>query len=1378
MSPEERRSSKNGIWMCRDHGAAVDSKDPEFTVERLLEWKRRAEEESWRRVLRNDAPRGPRASAGGQLADRLRAAAERDLDVFRRTAKWPSTSVGLTLKVDALGEPATTKTLGSALISLDDLILVAPPGTGKTTTLFQIAEGVLAKGSGTPLVVPLGDWATEGVPVLDSILKRPAFRGISEDDFRAVAAYPGVALLLDGWNELDANARARGRVQIETLKAELPELGIVVSTRKQALDVPFVGTRVDLLPLSGAQQMKIAIAVRGDAGVRIVDQAWRTAGVRQLVTVPLYLIALLSLPEHAPFPTTKEDVIRRFITAHENDARRADALRTGAHGFQQDYLEGLAVLASTTANTTVADSNARRCISDTANTLIETGQIAVKPQPDSVLDALVSNHVLMRAGDASGYSFQHQQFQEWYASHSVERRIIAAADNPTARKALQAEVFNLPAWEEAILFAVERLANGDADQRATSGQGILAAFEVDPILAAEMIFHSTEKVWSLVAGEVQARVTRWHAPGYADRAVRFMLTSGRREFRDVVWPLITSENQQISLRALRNCSQFRPSVLGHNAEKNLKALSSRVRTVVLQEMVSQGGMDALDLATAIAKDDPAPDVQASVVDALVAEGADRHAVEVLQNAGDNTIDLVARGNLVIDVTNRHVSDRLAAARKRQMAQGMPANDRLRAIVYAPDARDRSVELGKLIGTLELDQWQDAERHLIYEAQKRYPRAVAYGLLTRVRDGRSLFYGADDILASARYSLDDDGFFELALAKLAERDYRAEAAASVLGPQAVGRMLDIMLDLGARLRVNGEYDRAASDRYHSLEERVAHTPGASLVAAVRARSADADNDRMVRLAKLVSRHPTEDRDCGRPFDSEALATIQSLAEEWGSRMLSSDAKRWQTASIATLASHAPSVKLLPLLKRLLDDNLRRYRAFREDAKAAHWRHGEALDEARTPHTHEYQRAFLAINAPETAALMREYLTDEQFGSLAAQVLATHWRSANEPPKARLFFGGVDFSCVEANRHERAADPLATSAEAEAIFGAIDDLLTDEATDDQKRLAVDLGAVASGLPHGRRDATIQRLMAIAPRRSRATLVLALVLSGHIVTFKAVEQGLSEVMEAGQKEPWILSDGWEVREWLRLLPFTTCPARALALVQSLPAAQRSIDRLEELTRAFSFAPGDEAEDGLFAFAAAYPALYGNYWWRDAVLRRGTLSAARRFVDCALNGTFDGWRAEIIHQLAGLIDAHFPLRAHVYDRLKDGRSGAGLALLAAAVAETPDAEGLLLLLRNGRRSLISRQTIERTVTKYVAAGWRGGFTIVPISVVAMRRELLAMTKDGSNSDAAARCLNEIDRIRDDYGSPEDEPRHPDLASGWPWPFMTPDPDAEAGYL
>lgn len=1380
QTPAQRSSPDNGIWMCKLHGTAVDAKDSKFTVELLHQWKAQAQNDSWRRVLYNEVPNGAAVQppTEGELVTRLRAAAISDLDVFRRSDKWPSTAIKLTLEVDGLRDPVSTSALATALSTLDDLILVAPPGMGKTTTLFQIAEAVLVNGNASPIVVPLGDWSTDGASLLESVLKRPAFRVISEDDLRAVAEKPGVILLLDGWNELDTAARKRLAVQVAHLQAELPELSLLISTRKQALDVPVDGTRINLLPLSETQQLDIAKALRGEAGVRMVDQAWRTAGVRELVTIPLYLSALLALPEDAPFPTTKEEVLRRFVAVHEEDTQRAEALADVTHGLHHRFLEDLAAIATLAANTTIAETVARRSVSETDDALVAERQITEKPQPNTVLEALVSHHVLMRIGDPAGYSFQHQQFQEWYASHFVERQMLASIDDAASLDKLKADVLNQPAWEESILFACERLARGDPKQQEACGAAILAAFKVDPILAAEMIFRSTDAIWGRIGSTIQGLIGRWHTSGKVDRALRFMISSGRPEFFDQVWPLITHENDQVNLSALRAGRRFRPSLLGWDAAKRIAALSPDVRKNVLHEIASNSGMDGLNLAAAIAKDDPDPEVKVTVVDALAFRRADRHVAEVLRYADEKTFDLVARKDLVDEVTDEHVKKGIEAARERLRKEGVSTYDRLRTIVYAQGDEDLSGELTAIIAEMDIDKKQDGAVHLLYEVRNRYPRALAEGLLQRVRAGRQLFYGADDLLASAGFSLEDDALLEIALSETGRRDDRAEAAASVLGPRALGRMIETVLDAKKALRdASDKYNQVAVDRYHDLLARIAHTPGASIIAAVRARSAQAGNEEMADLAELIYRHPNGENNRGRLFDADAFAAIRALAEDWGNRMLASgDATRWQLASIATLASHAPSVGLLQLLKRLLDENLRRYRAFREEVKVTGQRQGNAMDEASTPHTHEYQRAFHAINAPETAALMREYLHDEHFGELAALVLAAQWTAANEPSEGERLRSGVDFSRVDERRAARASDPAATSAEADAIFSAIEPFIADEATEDQKKHAVALGVVAARLPHGQRDATINKLISLAPRRSRAALLQSLVLSGESVDIEVVKNGLAEVFEAAKAQSWILSDGYELKEWLRLLPFANRPAEAFAVVLSLPDDQRRADRLEELITSFGTAPGDDAENVLFQLAEADPKLYANHAWRAAAIRRGTLSAARRFVDLAANGTFEGMGTDNWHmarQLAGLIGGDFELRTHVYQLLKNGATTPGLALLGQAVAEDPDTDGLLLLIKieiEHSFSFISWRTIKNVVTEQVPSeNWKGADEVVPVPAVELRRNLLAMTRDGGPTDVAARCLNEIDEIRDSYGTPDSEPRHPDLASGKPWPIILP---------
>lgn len=1384
QSREERRSADNGIWMCGIHGTAIDAKDSKFTVELLRHWKEQAQKDSWQRVLYPDPSRSTpnQVPTDAELGARLQAATAADLDIFRRSDKWPSTSIALTLEVDGLNDAVTTTALATALTTLDDLILVAPPGTGKTTTVFQIAEALLAQGKALPIVIPLGDWSTDTATLLESVLRRPAFRGFSEDELRAAAAKSEVILLLDGWNELDMATRHRLAVQVRRLQSELPQLSLLISTRKQALDVPFNGTRVNLLPLNRTQQMQIANALRGGAGVRMVDQAWRTDGVRELVTIPLYLTALLALAENAPFPATKEELLRRFVVVHEQGLQHTEALTVAMHGLHVRFLEDLAVIATRAANTTIMETHARSSIAQTDETLVREGQIAEKPQPNAVLEALVSHHVLVRSGDGNGYSFQHQQFQEWYASHFVERLMLASIVEGGSRDELKNDVLNLPAWEESILFACERLARGSQRQQEACGAAILTAFDVDPMLAAEMIFRSTEAVWADISATIRTQVARWHTPGKVDRALRFMMGTGRPEFIDQVWPLIAHDNDQVRGAAFSVAKEFRPALLGGEASQRIAALSPATRKGVLHHIAFDSGMDGLDLATTIAMADPDPEVKAAVIEALAFRRADRHVAEVLRHADESIFDLMVGKDLLDESTDKSVALKLEEARERRARAGVSPYDRLRVILHSRNTENVSAELTTIIAEMEIGSNQDGAVSLLYELNGRHPQAIVEALLRRLRAGNTLFYGADDILAAAGLSLEDDSLLNIALADTSRRDDRAEAAASVLGPVAVGRLLDHAQEVKERVRgAGGKYDKAVADRYHDLLARIAHTPAASLVAAVRARSAAAGNEEMAEWADLLSRHPDEAGERGRPYNNRALAEIQSLVEDWGNRMLaSSDASRLQLGLVAMLVSRAPSVSLLPLLKRMLDENLRRFRAFRVEAMATGWRQGNAMNEARTPHTHEYQRAFSAINAPETAALMREYLPDEHFGQLAAMVLAAQWRSVHEPDDGRHFRGGVNFSHVEERRAAHASNPASSSAQADAIFDALEPLIADDATDEQKHHAVTLGIVAAQLPHGLRDATIQKLLSMANRRARAALLQSLVLGGETIDIEWVKAGIAEVFEAAKTQPWILDkDAYELKDWLRLLPFVSRPIELLNVVRALPEAQHTDDRLEAIINGLKVLGGD-AEQVLFKLAEADSRLYASYIWRDAIMYQTSVAAALNLVHLVAQGVFakerDSWQ---IAQKLGALMTEFPeLRGEVYELLKHGISGSGPALLARAVAEGPDIEGFLLLVKLDiahTSSLVSWRTLESLVTdRRPSENWKGAYEVVPVAAVEIRQKLLALTTDAGAADVAARYLTQIDKIRDQFGTPDAEPRHPDLASGRSWPIMMRDAEAE----
>ena len=283
--------------------------------------------------------------------------------------------------------------------------------------------------------------------------------------------------------------------------------------------------------------------------------------------IPLYLNALLTLPSGASFPETKEAVLRMFVQQNESAPDKIERLQRDTLGQHTTMLVGLAVEANRTANTVISDSNANRTISSIVQRLSEEGQIGGAPQPRAILEGLAAAHLLMRsAGSDGAIRFQHQLFQEWYGAAEVEKLMLqAAAGDTAAHKRLREEILNWPSWEESILFACDRLSRSDE----TGVQAVAASIEdtlgIDPILAGAMLDRAADAVWLRVRERVLRFVRRWHTPSTFDRAVRFMVATGKPEFADLIWPLASNTDDQIQFETFRASDRFRPGVLGQSA---------------------------------------------------------------------------------------------------------------------------------------------------------------------------------------------------------------------------------------------------------------------------------------------------------------------------------------------------------------------------------------------------------------------------------------------------------------------------------------------------------------------------------------------------------------------------------------------------------------------------------------------------------------------------------------------------------------------------------------------------------------------------------------------------------------------------------------------
>jgi hypothetical protein len=291
--------------------------------------------------------------------------------------------------------------------------------------------------------------------------------------------------------------------------------------------------RITILPLSEDQQKELASGLASDTGLAVLDRARRVHGLKDLVTIPLYLTALLKVSPDGNLPETREEVLRRFVAEHENDPARADALQTQLYGNQRRYLTGLAVEAHAQANTTLNSITAQQAIGKVNIDLVSTFLVQTPPNPISVIDVLVSAHALER--DATGnISFQHQQFQEWYASQHFEQELRSVSVPLSLTHPLAVARLDDPNWGEAILFACERLSRAGNGGEHSVAMVVEVLLQIDARFAAAVVRRSSSPVWDIVGSRVQAFARQWHKPGQVDRALGFMITTGRPEFRDVV----------------------------------------------------------------------------------------------------------------------------------------------------------------------------------------------------------------------------------------------------------------------------------------------------------------------------------------------------------------------------------------------------------------------------------------------------------------------------------------------------------------------------------------------------------------------------------------------------------------------------------------------------------------------------------------------------------------------------------------------------------------------------------------------------------------------------------------------------------------------------
>jgi nucleotide-binding universal stress UspA family protein len=1306
-------------------------------------------------------------------------AAASDLEKFRRAEDGISgVLLGLEHEIDGKRHPTDPAATILSLTAGHAVMLEAEPGAGKSTTLRQLTAAMLADGGEiVPVIIPLPEFARSQREVIDEVSNRESFRDIGRDELRRIAEEGHLVVLCDGWNELSSDHRQVVALNLGKFRRDFPDCGLLVATRAFAPH-PIVGASpLRLLSPTRTQQLEILRERLGPGADDLLAKAQRTAGLRDLLRTPLYLSFLADVGVGGRLPVTKDEVIDRFIASQEAHLKHSDALREQLQDCHRRYLRAIGRYLASEDDVAISQSELRKQVAIAEQQLIDESQISEKPNPQKIIDALVSHHVLIERANPGReclYSFQHQQFQEWFASFHVEGLIIAASEtaSPENLKALNS-ILNRSNWTEPLMFAIERLSRASAKGAQQVSKAIIRATAIDPMLAAQMIQSATSETWDLIAPGMIRFALDWSHSGDYDRAFRFMIMSGRPEFADQIWEIIGKP----AIYEMSFVShQITPSVLGPNGHARYAQLPPDRRRALLWDLTLYGGEDGIEFALEACRSEPSVEVVHTVLELMDDRATESEFSTLWKNASIEVWALLA-SRWPLSYAVGDFRQRLLQEKKKFVAQ-ISGVEKLHLLMELSEAGeyDNPEELVRFsLETTYADY--HVEHAVLSKLAKLCPEALSRHIVQRLLEAKPLPLNVSRFVGVGTPEQQED-LRAVALVTSIREGRGKEIAARALNSESANILIAELFSVtdsihakdGGRSAQLGQQHQTISDALNMLRLEVL-VP--SLIAA------RAEQPRHIAdLAGLLVRWRSDDWGEALPIDSSNIELLSGSIQDWVGKAI--DHPETQRHELSTIVSAIKRVghNLLPSLKRLLDAEIEAWR--RDQAESERRRkNGEHLRRANTIYTSIYRQAFEAFEGDAVRDVLLEYVGNPEFEVEAAFALRQYGTGDKLPSPAETM-GFPKYEKVTLARARRKSRSTQHNPVATVVLDRIDALVKTGNKDDLSR-AFPMAIAVAKMDYGDRIGTINAILTSpgspVPMFGRHELLQVLLFAGEPISAAIIKQELDEALTKVMAQSWrSQNEWWTLGRWLELLAFTDEPESLIDQVEKLPGDLKLANNLDRVVQALGYAAdAGAAFKTLRALAEIIPGLDAVHSYAGALVRIGSLDAANHLVSLS----FDPKRAASIghgffnesNLLATALREHPEAKRDFLARLtKTPKSIAPIH--GRVLAEVVDQQDLLSLLQfcdpNGS-DLIS-QALEHAVRELAVVNrsieGTNAYEREPSDLSWLRSNLFRVyLEQKPSARLAAKLLGVIDRQRDEYGRPPSEPRHPDIETGRPWP-------------
>ncbi len=1282
-------------------------------------------------------------------------------------------------------------------------VLQAEPGGGKTVTLIEWTQAYCDFGpERVGVVVRLKEIANVGDDLIAHVARLTSSGHVSEAAWKALARSGVLTVFCDGWNELNYSEREAVSTILDIHARSYPQAGLVVGSRPLA-PAALSGQHL-LLGLHRLTYEQISAVVEkrlNDQAPAALAELRQSRPLRDLVRTPFFLSAFCETRIAGASPTTREGLIREMIAAGEQRPHHAGPLGHQLGGQQGKYLRAIAVTMLQNQQAELSNDDARRAINLETAALRKDYVLNKSVDAGVILQTLRDHHCLIeQTGVDPSFRFQHQLIGEWYAADEVRRVAILALHSEVARRRLDEEILDGTAWTEAIVFAVEKPQN-NADGIKGTSYLILRTIGIDPDFAAELVAVSPPEVWQQIAPVVGSFIEEWKATT-KHRAIQFVLQCGKQEFSGIVWEAIAAEKTGHAAQALHVNRLNHPRVLGPDWRRRCAALPTEGRESLLTMLAADSGLEGAAMALEAAATEDEPKVQAAVAQMLDFYYYEEELTALLEAAHDQTWEVLVRTRNIDTLWKAPWRNSAIKAAHRIFASLEPGPQK---IDYALKLRSLgeiiSIDLVSELVALKFDDHYNKDRLYARVAEVEADR-LSEALIEKALDGEMITYHA------SRYIKKDSPISQQRLLE-ACRQKPNHMVHRILSPllddKSLATLFSELFDAHAAYRSAPSTDKKAiADKYHVLEDALINADRNTLAETILG-LAPSGPEAIAEAGNIIMRAYRSDfgHDEREPLRPELRDRLVDLLSAWAHRLLADEtSNRHALHRLAEAMAVFPSTKLLEPLRGLLAADLKIWRGEKEEFEASVKR-GEQPDPgsgARLSYAYRYAQNMLSLATgrdPDIARnneeeedtpvshemtdavidVLSEFILDYEFGGEAARAIATlRPDPILDIGKPRRFMR-YDVRVIRERREQRrnrGADSIGPITK--KVVDAID-YLRKEGSPKALQHAIELSCSAVRMGCGRHLSLLTKLVGEhGSLEANSNHMILRLLFGHDVDGALAEKCLDQLDGRRNEREWEYSQSWF--KWEDLLVLMIFGEKPLEAAMRLLTYDHRTQNHDE--RKIIEALGECGHaDALQALALLRDRCVEQHAIRDWLSTVHAIGSAKAG-DLLIKALFDLPRQRDWHEdrflseiIAALADKHDSLRQKLLDIARNGENATFQKIVEVFryVHKEDFFVDLIALPGDRLQTLwgpIAGALRDLCIQNQPIEGSGNVHETVPRPVRKLRARLFARACGADpGSEVCRRWLELIDEIREVFGRPAEEARHPDITIGQPWPAV-----------